>query len=91
MIAAAGQEGAVQLRPVMLYDARERGPSRDQRTVHKEKREGTMSLDATASVKTFWEGRRLDPELARESVTHPDRSQRLLEIEIALCYLPHLM
>jgi ubiquinone/menaquinone biosynthesis C-methylase UbiE len=50
-----------------------------------------MSLDTTASVKAFWEGRGLDPELAKELVTHPDRNQRLLEIEIALSYLPRGM
>jgi SAM-dependent methyltransferase len=47
-----------------------------------------MSLTATAKIKAFWQDRALNASLGTEAVTHTDRNQRLLEIEVLLQYLP---
>jgi ubiquinone/menaquinone biosynthesis C-methylase UbiE len=43
---------------------------------------------STASIKAFWDSRAQNADLPEDVVTHPDRQQRLLEIEILLQYLP---
>lgn len=47
-----------------------------------------MSNDPVASVKAFWDNRALDPNLAGERVTLPDKNQRFLELDVMLQYLP---
>jgi len=42
----------------------------------------------TASIKAYWDGRALDATLELDLVTHRDHSQRLLEMEVLLQYLP---
>lgn len=40
-------------------------------------------------IKNFWEGKALDSTLSEDLVTHRDKNQRLLEIEILSAYLPY--
>jgi SAM-dependent methyltransferase len=40
------------------------------------------------AVRNFWQERALDPALAGDRVTHPDRCQRLLENQVLLAALP---
>jgi ubiquinone/menaquinone biosynthesis C-methylase UbiE len=47
-----------------------------------------MTSDPIENIKSFWKDRALNPNLAEENVTHPDRYQRFLEIRVLLQYLP---
>jgi SAM-dependent methyltransferase len=47
-----------------------------------------MEPDAVAQIKAWWDSRALDNHAAEELVTHRDRNQRLLEIDLALQDLP---
>jgi SAM-dependent methyltransferase len=47
-----------------------------------------MSSETSARIKALWEDRALNTELTEETVTHPDRNQRLLENDVILQHLP---
>ncbi len=47
-----------------------------------------MALDQVPAVKAFWEAQASKHELPEDLITHRDRNQRLLEIEVLSKYLP---
>lgn len=47
-----------------------------------------MPSDQVPDIKAFWEERARNPNFPEEVVTHRDRNQRFLEIEVLLQYLP---
>jgi len=51
-------------------------------------RKEDIQSGAAASIKALWEGRALDASFDEDLVTHRDRNQRWLEIELVLQDLP---
>lgn len=47
-----------------------------------------MSVDPIPAIKAFWEAQALKHELPEDLITHRDRNQRLLEIQVLSKYLP---